>query len=110
LGVAHHQAGNLTQAEEAYHRSLEIDPNYALAWNNLAVVRHHQGMPDAEAAFRAAVREGRALGDAWRNLALMLHREGRRDESQEAYESSIEADPSSAHAFTGHGILLLEMG
>jgi tetratricopeptide (TPR) repeat protein len=110
LGVAEHQTGALEQAELAYERALEIDPTYALAWNNLGVVRHHREHGDAEAAFRAALREGRALGDVWRNLGLMLHREGRREESAAAYEQALEALPNSAAAATGFGILLMEMG
>jgi tetratricopeptide (TPR) repeat protein len=110
LGVAQHQMGALAEAEQSYLRSLEIDPNYALAWNNLAVVRHHRGTGDAEAAFRAALQEGRAEGDACRNFALMLHRTGRPEQSAEAYERALEADPSNAHAATGYGILLLERG
>src|SRR5690606_28057644 len=110
LGVVRHQMGELEQAEDAYHRSLEIDPHYALAWNNLAIARHHRGGQDAEAAFQAAVREGRALSDTLRNFALMLHREGRREESLEAYRAAIDANPESAQAITGYGILLLEMG
>jgi cellulose synthase operon protein C len=110
LGVARHQAGELAEAEEAYRRSLEIDPHYALAWNNLGVVRHYRQRADAEEAFLAAVREGRALADVWRNWALMLHRLERRPESAAAYEKALAADPQSAQARTGLGILFMEMG
>jgi tetratricopeptide (TPR) repeat protein len=109
LGVSHHQIGSLVEAERGYRRSLEIDPNYALAWNNLAVVRHHRGMPDAENAFRSALREPRVPADVWRNFALMLHRDGRRDESAAAYERALQISPDNAAAETGLGELLLEM-
>jgi cellulose synthase operon protein C len=110
LGVAHHQAGELMEAEEAYRRSLEIDPGYALAWNNLAVVRHHLGRPSAEEAFRAAIEQGRAVSDVWRNYALLLHRDGRLQDSTLAYEQSLDEDGSSAHTRTGYGILLMDLG
>src|SRR5262245_20490878 len=38
LGVALHQLGQLEEAEHTYRHSLSIDPEYALAWNNLGVV------------------------------------------------------------------------
>jgi tetratricopeptide (TPR) repeat protein len=109
LGVAEHQAGDLEAAESAYNRSLELDPAYALAWNNLGVVRHHRDSGDAEAAFRSALREGRALADVWRNLALALHRSGKQKDSLEAYKQAVTVDPSASQAWTGLGILLMEL-
>ncbi|HUF51217.1 MAG TPA: tetratricopeptide repeat protein [Longimicrobiales bacterium] len=110
LGVSHHQTGSLVEAEQAYRRALEVDPHYALAWNNLGVARHHRAQPDAEAAFRSAVREPSVPADVWRNFALMLHRDGRRDESEAAYERALQLNPGAAHAETGYGVLLLELG
>lgn len=110
LGVSRHQTGDLLEAEQAYRRALEIDPDYPLAWNNLGVVLHHRSEPGAEAAFRSALRQGRAVADIWVNLALILHQSRRLEESAEAYGKSLEANPTSTLACTGLGILLLEQG
>jgi tetratricopeptide (TPR) repeat protein len=109
LGVARHQAGDLAEAEEAYRRALEVDPTYALAWNNLGVVRHHRSLTGAGEGLEKALEEGRAIGDVWRNLALLRHREGSREESLAAYQKAVAVDASSAHSFTGLGILLMEL-
>jgi tetratricopeptide (TPR) repeat protein len=111
LGVALHQLGRLTDAERSYRKSLDVDPDYALAWNNLGVVCEHRGASaEAEEAFRAAIQRGRALADAWRNLALVLWRAGRKDESLEAYERSLEYDSTSPMAWTGLGVAQMELG
>jgi len=110
LGVSCHQAGDLAGAVDGYNRSLELDNRYALAWNNLAVGRLHQGQGEAEAAFHSALRAVGAPADVWRNLALMLQREGRREESVAAYRSALSVDPQAVLAWTGYGTLLLESG
>jgi cellulose synthase operon protein C len=110
IGVAQHQAGQLEAAEQAYRRALEIDGTYSLAWSNLGVVRHHRSEPGAEAAFRSALGETRALPDAWRNMALLLQQSGRMEESVAAFQRALDADPDSASAAAGMGVLLLDLG
>jgi cellulose synthase operon protein C len=109
LGVAHHQIGELEAAEQSYRQALGLDPEYALALNNLGVVRHHREGTDGESWLRQAVDQGRALPDIWRNLALLLHRSGRSSDSAAAYRQALAADPSSPQAATGYGILLMDM-
>jgi tetratricopeptide (TPR) repeat protein len=110
LGVAHHQLGSLAEAERAYERSLSLDQRYALAWNNLGVVRHHRDLPDAHAAFESALEAGRSLAEIWRNLGWLHHvrRSGR--EAELAYRKALDADARLASAWTGLGMLLMERG
>lgn len=109
-GVAAHQRGLLAEAERYYRESLALDPTYALARNNLAVLQHHLGDSGAESTFRLALEGGRGLGDIWRNLGLLLARQGRRGDAVSAYRRALELEPSSALAWTGMGAILLEGG
>lgn len=109
-GVAAHQQGALADAESYYCKSLELDPTYALARNNLAVLQYHLGTGAAEGSFRLALEGGRGLGDIWRNLGLLLGRQGRRSDAVSAYRRALELEPGSAVAWTGMGAVLLEGG
>lgn len=109
-GVAHHLQGRLTEAQDAYERALALDAGYALAWNNLGVIRHDRREGDAGAAFQSALKTGRALSEVWRNLGWLRHCAGRVREAEQAYRQALESDPESAAAWTGLGMLYLEGG
>lgn len=110
LGVAHHQLGNLTEAERAYERALSLDSRYALAWNNLGVVRHHRDQPGADAAFESALEAGRSVAEIWRNLGWLNHVRRAGKDAELAYRKALDADARLASAWTGLGMLLLERG
>ncbi|MDP2325315.1 MAG: tetratricopeptide repeat protein, partial [Gammaproteobacteria bacterium] len=38
LGVLHGRHGRFTEAEEAYHRAIEVEPGFAAAYYNLAII------------------------------------------------------------------------
>lgn len=108
LGVAHHQSGELEEAERAYQRALDLDPLYALACSNFAVVQLHRGaVEDAERFFRRAI-EQRPVPDVLRNLGLMLARTARPLEAMDAYRQALELDPLLVSAWLGLGEILLE--
>ena len=46
LGVQHHTAGHLTEAESIYKQVLEADSNQPVALNLLGVVAHQLGKKD----------------------------------------------------------------
>ncbi len=109
LGVAYHQSGELDQAERAYQRSLDLDPLYALACSNFAVVQLHRGeVEEAEQYFRRAL-EQRSVPDVLRNLGLMLSRTGRPLEAVDAYRQALDLDPQLVSAWAGLGEILLEL-
>src|ERR1044072_9765220 len=45
-GVVLHQAGRTADSLTSYRQATEVDPRYALAWNNVGVVLGHQGDPE----------------------------------------------------------------
>jgi tetratricopeptide (TPR) repeat protein len=110
LGVAHHQLGEVRQAEEMYGRALGLDDGYALARNNLAVARHHRGETDARAGFEAALDGGRSLAEVARNLGWLLHVRREWTDAERAYRHALDVDPRLASAWTGLGMLYLERG
>jgi tetratricopeptide (TPR) repeat protein len=110
LGVAHHQLGELREAEELYGRSLGLDGQYALAWNNLAIVRHHRGQGAVVEAFASALQAGRSAAEIARNMGWYRHGRGESEEAERAYRRALDADPRLALAWTGLGMIQLERG
>ena len=47
LGVQHHTAGRLPQAETIYQQILQADPNQPVALHLLGVIAHQMGKNDA---------------------------------------------------------------
>ena len=46
LGVQHHKAGRLSQAERIYQQILQADPNQPVAMHLLGVIAHQVGKND----------------------------------------------------------------
>jgi 2-polyprenyl-3-methyl-5-hydroxy-6-metoxy-1,4-benzoquinol methylase/Flp pilus assembly protein TadD len=72
LGAARNEAGD-TPAAASYARAVALQPGYAIAWVNLAIVRAELG--DEAGAFdalRSAVRANPQLPQAWQQYAQMF--------------------------------------
>ncbi|HEX6814490.1 MAG TPA: tetratricopeptide repeat protein [Gemmatimonadaceae bacterium] len=109
-GVALHQGGKLGEAAESYAKAVELDPDYAIAHNNLGVAHYHRG--DSESAidaFRFALSKQPAFVKAWLNLALLLFKGKRLQLSLEAYRQVLGVFPEQAVAWNGIGLVLAEL-
>jgi len=57
FGIRVAQAGLWKEARFRFERAIELDPSYAAAWNNLAIVYEQTGEPDkAKDAYERALR------------------------------------------------------
>lgn len=109
-GVALHQQGRLADAEESYRRSLQSEPEYAIAHNNLGVSLYHRGVVDeAVAAFRIALDEEPGFAKARLNLALLLNRAKRFPLALDAYRLVLASAPEHPVAWNGIGVVLAEL-
>ena len=99
------------EAEAAYRRALEIDPDHGGASLNLGRLLHESGDPRAaEPHYRraAASPDQRAL--ATFNLGVALEDQGLLDEALLAYARALEADPALADAHFNASRLLERIG
>ncbi|HEV8123690.1 MAG TPA: tetratricopeptide repeat protein [Gemmatimonadales bacterium] len=109
-GVCLHQAGRRKEANESYRKAVELDKNYALAWNNLGVLQSHgDSGEDALEAFHQALRCKRDLVTAHLNLGLLLLQRRRLQLSLEAYRQVLGDHPANAIAWNGVGLVLTEL-
>jgi arylsulfatase A-like enzyme/tetratricopeptide (TPR) repeat protein len=111
LGNAYLAAGKSREAIAAFERLLTIDPNHALAHENIGVTHLRGGnVPAAEAALRKAVSLDAGLSGAWTALGVLLSTTGRQNEALSAWQQAITADPQSLDALYNLTVNLARLG
>ena len=77
-----------------YQESLRIQPGYAEARNNLAVILMKEGrVAEAEVEFREALKHKPGLADAHNNLGAALASQGRFQEAANHFARALELKP-----------------
>lgn len=97
-------SGRFEEAEAAYRRAIEHDPEYAYPWNGLgALLQYRLGRFDeAEAAYRRAIELDPKQGAPWHNLGnLLQYRLGRFDEAGAAFERACALEPNDPTILNG---------
>lgn len=108
--VCLHQSGRRDEARAAYTQATQLDPSYALAWNNLGAIR--AGETDdapAIAAFQAALRARHTLLPARLNLALLHAKRRRFQLAVDGYRDVLADRPEHGGAWNGIGQVLMEL-
>lgn len=101
---AHHQAGRLTEARQAYEAALAVrdDP---LLLHYLGVLDMQQGQPEkGEARIRAALTQRADVPDMHNNLGLCLRAQDRIDEALAAYRAAVALNPGYAPGWNNLGL------
>jgi len=82
--------GRLPEATEGFRKAVELDPDYALAWNGLSKSLERQG--DLAAAVEAARTLARLEPDdplSYTNLSQLYQRQGLIPEAEEAKATAM---------------------
>ena len=105
------QQGKLDEATASYRRALELKPDYAEAYNNLANALWEQGkIPEAEACWHRTIELKPDCVDAYSNLGMMLYEKKRLGEAAAIVRRWLEhapQNPVARHmlaAFTGQDV------
>lgn len=96
-------------AEVAYRRSLELDPENAKAWTALGKLLHRNlnRFEEAEGAYRRAIAVDPGYDIPWNELGnLFQYRLSRFDEAENAYREAIERDETDGWSWNGLAHLL----
>ena len=103
-GIAAQHEGKLDTAADFYKRSIELNPNAPMAWNNLGTVLMTQGhYLDAAAALKRAAEVNPDPHDprAFENLGLVYYNAGFAEQSLQYYEMALDRDANWVPALRG---------
>jgi arylsulfatase A-like enzyme/Tfp pilus assembly protein PilF len=99
LGNALTMAGRNAEAARTYGRLLEIDPNNAVAHENLGVAQlQGKDLKAAETSLRKAVALDPSRAGAYTALGVVLASTNRTAEAIEAWRTALRLDPNDANA------------
>ena len=103
--------GRLDEAADYFRKSLEIDPNFAPAHNNLGLALKGQGnWSEAYHQFHVAIRFGPELAPPHNNLGELRAYKGWLDEAIAEYRQALRLDPEFGRAEYMLGVALAAQG
>ncbi|MGW7469870.1 tetratricopeptide repeat protein [Streptomyces xantholiticus] len=93
LGVIAQRDGRTADAREAYDKALKIDPKFASALFNEAVLLESSDPDRALTLLKRAVAANPKASTAHLRLGRALSKQGRDDEAEDAFRRAVETDP-----------------
>jgi len=110
-GVDLYEAGYYSEALRAFMRAVELEPNFALAYNGIGVVNKRLGLySEALKALQRAVRLDPGLAVAYYNLGQVYAQTGLPQQAVIQYLQAMRLKPDYAEAHNNLGNVLQEQG
>jgi tetratricopeptide (TPR) repeat protein len=111
VGLAHHRAGRLAEAEKCYRGVLAVEPNHLHALHLLGLLCHQAGRQDAAAELlqRAITRDG-ANARLFSDLGVVLKQQGHLEQAADALRQAVAINPDLAQAHCNLSTVLREQG
>jgi len=118
IGIAYYKTGQFQPALEAYHKALELDDDYALAYNNIGNIylvaylkrKDARVLDLAIKVFKKAIESDPELASAYNGLGGAYKKIGRTDDAIFLWEKSLELKPDYAFPLFNLGTAYLEKG
>lgn len=111
VGVSVRQTGFWENSIALWKRALDVDPNCAHAYSNLALQYDRRGdLPNALSHAEKSVQLWPADGLYWQNYGVFLQKSGRTAEALIAHRKGVEASPKSAEVVTEYAAALFRAG
>jgi tetratricopeptide (TPR) repeat protein len=109
--TAHHQRGQLTEAEALYRQALTRQPKNFDALHLLGVLMHQRGKSsEALDLIGEALKANAQSAAALSNRAIVLTALGKNNEALASYDQAIALKPDYAEALNSRGNLLVKLG
>ena len=109
--VALMDAGRIDDARDCYEKLLAVDPDNAVACNNLGIIHHRQDAPaKAIAMFQNAIRSAPLLSEPHVNLGNLLQDQCDLNAALEHYDAAVKLDSHLVSARYSRAATLLALG
>lgn len=94
-GMLYLSKGMLNEAEELFKQAIKLDPNYAIAHNNLAVIYLKKGFyKEAIKELRIATQLKPDYAEAFNNLGVAYFQRQKYTEAKWSFEKALEINPN----------------
>ena len=104
IGYLYGEGADLEAAVDAYTRAIELNPAYALAYNNRGNAKHGLGRHEAALAdYDRAIELEPTDAGVYNNRGVAKHSLGRHQAALADYDRAIELNPAYAGAYNNRG-------
>jgi len=105
------QSGLYANPESLWRNTIRLNPDCAMAYNNLGIALLHQGrLDEAMTLFQKALKIQPDNVEAYCNLGMVFDQKGRLDEAIAQFRKAMELQPRSVLVQNNFGNLLSRMG
>jgi tetratricopeptide (TPR) repeat protein len=106
-GLSYARLGLFEKAEDAYRNALRLNPNNAVAHNNLgALLQALKRLEEAEREYRETIRINPKYTEAHNNLGNLLKDLEKEEEAEREYREAIRINPNDSEIHLNLGSLL----
>jgi len=110
-GLARYHEKQFMEAESEFLAILAVDPNHAVAHNNLGLIYSAQGRgQEATLEYLSALRIDPNFAEAMNNLGLLYDQQDRAEEAMNLYGLAIKTKPDYFEAHLNYAIILERLG
>jgi len=107
-GVYYDEERKYEQAISEYIKAIEINPNYADAYNNRGVSYYNQGKYEqAISDYTRAIKLNPKYADAYNNRGIVYYDQGQHNQAIKDYSKAIEVNKSYAKAYHNRGLVYM---
>jgi tetratricopeptide (TPR) repeat protein len=111
LSLALDQLGDFASEQKELEKTVELDPNLAVAQNQLGLLALRSSQRnEAERRFKEALAIDPRFSEAQSNLGVLYSQQGKNAEAESLFQAAIKNDAKNTKAYVNYGLLMAQQG